>query len=65
MVSATYPLADPSASIVRQNMARTKLYTVAGPLLCHPAQVERIIRAPEESSIMGSGTTVSYARGAE
>ena len=44
MVPVTYPIADQSASIVRQNMARIKLFTVAGPLLCHPAQAHRIVQ---------------------
>jgi len=35
MALATCLVADQSASIIRQNMAKIKLLTVAGPLLCH------------------------------
>ena len=44
MVLATCPGVDQSASIIRQNMAKIKLLTVAGPLLCHPKQTHRIVR---------------------
>ena len=44
MVLATCPVVDQSASIIRQNMAKIKLLTVAGPLLCHPEQTHRIVR---------------------
>ena len=47
MVPATYPIADQSSSIVRKNMARIKLFTVAGPLLCHAAQVNRVVQILE------------------
>jgi hypothetical protein len=44
MVLATCPAVDQSASIIRQNMAKIKLLTVAGSLLCHPEQTHRIVR---------------------
>ena len=44
MVLATCPVVDQSASIIRQNMAKIKLLTVAGPLLCHPEQTQRVVR---------------------
>jgi hypothetical protein len=34
MASAIRPTADQSAFITRKNMAKIKLLTVAGPLLC-------------------------------
>jgi hypothetical protein len=46
MMLATCPAVDQSASIIRQNMAKIKLLTVAGPLLCHPEQTHRIVRLP-------------------
>src|SRR5688500_14390117 len=53
MTAATYPIADQSASVVRQNMARIKLLTVAGPLLCHTAQTNRVVRLLENRRAWG------------
>lgn len=53
MASATCPVADQSSSIVRQNMARIKLFTVAGPLLCHTAQANRVVRLLENRRSWG------------
>lgn len=53
MTAATYPIADQSASVVRQNMARIKLLTVAGPLLCHTAQTNRVVRLLENRRTWG------------
>src|SRR5438552_13072489 len=47
MALATCLVADQSASIIRQNMAKIKLLTVAGPLLCHPAQAHRVVQLLE------------------
>jgi hypothetical protein len=44
MASVTRPIADQSAFVIRHNMARIKLLTVAGPLLSHAAQAKRIVR---------------------
>src|SRR5688500_13110268 len=44
MASATCAIVDRSASVVRKNMAKIKLLTVAGPLLCHAAQADRVVR---------------------
>jgi hypothetical protein len=52
-VSATCPVADQSSSIVRKNMARIKLLTVAGPLLCHAAQANRVVRLLENCRAWG------------
>ena len=46
-------VADQSASIIRQNMAKIKLLTVAGPLLCNPAQEQRIVRLLENRRSWG------------
>ena len=51
MVLATWPVVDQSASIIRQNMAKLKLLTVAGPLLCHTAQTHRILRLLENGCV--------------
>lgn len=53
MALATYPVADQSASIVRKNMARIKLLTVAGPLLCHTTQAHRVVRPLEHRRSWG------------
>ena len=53
MALTTCLVADRSASIIRQNMAKIKLFTVAGPLLCHPAQAHRIIRLLENRRSWG------------
>src|SRR5438093_10797154 len=47
MALATCLVADQSASIIHQNMAKIKLLTVAGPLLCHPAQAHRVVQLLE------------------
>jgi hypothetical protein len=53
MTAATYPIADQSASVVRHNMVRIKLLTVAGPLLCHTAQRNRVVRLLENRRAWG------------
>jgi hypothetical protein len=53
MAPAIYPVTDQSASIVRNNMARIKLFTVAGPLLGHTAQANRVIRLLENRRAWG------------
>ena len=53
MSATTYPLVDQSASVVRANMARLKLLTVAGPLLCHTDQADRIVRLLENRRSWG------------
>ena len=53
MASATCPIVDRSTSVIRQNMARIKLFTVAGPLLCHAAQANRVVRLLENRRSWG------------
>lgn len=53
MAPAIYPVTDQSASIVRNNMARIKLFTVAGPLLGHTAQANRVVRLLENRRAWG------------
>jgi hypothetical protein len=53
MAPAIYPVADQSASIVRNNMARMKLCPVAGPLLGRTAQVNRVVRILENRRARG------------
>ena len=47
MALATCLVADQSASVICQNMAKIKLLIVAGPLLCHPAQAHRVVQLLE------------------
>jgi len=53
MTSEAYPIADQSASVIRNNMVRIKLLTVAGPLLCHQAQSNRVVRFLENRRSWG------------
>lgn len=53
MATATCPIADQSASVIRKNMARINLLTVAGPLLCHAAQANRVVRLLENRRSWG------------
>jgi DNA repair photolyase len=53
MTSIPYPMADRSASVIRKNMSRIKLLTLAGPLLCHAAQTNRAIRLLENRRSWG------------
>ena len=54
MALTTCMIADQSASIIRQNMAKIKLFTVAGPLLCHPAQAHRVVQLLENRPLGAS-----------
>jgi hypothetical protein len=44
MEGAVYPMMDRSVSVIRNNMARIKMFTVAGPLLCNAAQENRVVQ---------------------
>jgi hypothetical protein len=43
MEEAVYPMMDRSVSVIRNNMARIKMFTVAGPLLCNADQENRVV----------------------
>jgi hypothetical protein len=53
MASAICSIADQSASVIRKNMAKIKLLTVAGPLFCHAAQANRVVRLLENRRSWG------------
>jgi hypothetical protein len=53
MASAIRPIADQSAFVIRKNMAKIKLLTVAGPLLCHAAQANRVVQLLENRRSWG------------
>jgi hypothetical protein len=53
MASVTCSIADQSVSVIRNNMARIKLLTVAGPLLYHGAQANRVVRLLENRQSWG------------
>jgi hypothetical protein len=53
MASVTCPIADQSVSVIRNNMARIKLLTVAGPLLYHGSQAHRVVRLLENRRSWG------------
>jgi hypothetical protein len=53
MASAICPIADQSAVVIRKNMAKIKLLTVAGPLLCHAIQANRVVRLLENRRSWG------------
>jgi hypothetical protein len=44
MEGAVYPMMERSVSVICDNMARIKMFTVAGPLLCNAAQEDRIVQ---------------------
>jgi hypothetical protein len=53
MASAICPIVDQSAFVVRTNMARIKLITVAGPLLISAPQANRVVRLLENRRSWG------------
>ena len=53
MALTTCMIADQSASIIRQNMAKIKLFTVASSLLCHPARAHRVVQLLENRRSWG------------
>ena len=53
MASVICPITDQSAFVVRKNMAKIKLLTVAGPLLPSAPQANRVVRLLENRRSWG------------